>query len=70
MRAVMSKKHLVTVTAIWLRREGDHAIVLAEMNGKFVEIIREYIEGGPFSHICEGLGMLHRMDGTGTVEAK
>lgn len=43
--------------AIWLRREGDFAVVLIEKdNGDFVELIREHIEGH-FSHIIESSGI-------------
>lgn len=40
---------------IWLRREGEHAVVLVEENGEFREIIREFAES-PFSHIWEDRG--------------
>jgi spermidine synthase len=38
---------------IWLRREGDHAIVSVEIDGQWIEVIREFIPS-PFSHIWEG----------------
>jgi NTP pyrophosphatase (non-canonical NTP hydrolase) len=43
--------------AVWLRREGDHVVVLVEECGEFREVIREY-DGDPslhtpFSHIWE-----------------
>ena len=53
------------VTGIWLRREGDDAVVLAEINGSFVEVIRERAEG-PFSHIVEDDGMQAIADGRDT----
>lgn len=40
--------------AIWLRREGKHAVVLVELNGEWVEVIRDLADG-PFSHIKEAL---------------
>lgn len=43
--------------AIWLRREGQHAVVLIEVGkGQWVELIRENIDG-PFSHIIEPSGI-------------
>lgn len=42
--------------AIWLRREGDFAVVLIEKDGAFVEVIREPLDG-PFSHIVEPSGI-------------
>ena len=44
------------VSGIWLRREGNYAVVLVEHEGEFVEVIREHIEG-PFSHIVEPTGI-------------
>lgn len=40
--------------AIWLRREGRHAVVLVELDGKWTEIIREAVDS-PFSHIKEAV---------------
>lgn len=37
---------------VWLRREGDHAIVLVEVDGEWREVIRERYDG-QFSHIWE-----------------
>lgn len=42
---------------VWLRREGDYAIVLVEIDGQWVEIIREYYDGN-FSHIWEDRSVL------------
>lgn len=44
------------VTAIWLRREGDKAIVLAEIGGDWIPLIEEHLEGN-FSHIIEQAGI-------------
>lgn len=41
------------VNPVWLRREGDHAVVSVEIDGQWVEVIRELIQS-PFSHIWEG----------------
>jgi hypothetical protein len=43
--------------AIWLRRDGQHAVVLIEATkGQWVELIRENLDG-PFSHIIEPTGI-------------
>jgi hypothetical protein len=44
------------MNAIHLYREGDHAIVAVEIEGKWVPVIREFIDS-PFSHIVEPAGM-------------
>jgi len=46
----------VAVTGIWLVRSGGHAVVLAEIDGVWVEVIREGYDGS-FSHIVEPGGM-------------
>lgn len=38
--------------AVWLRAEGGCAVVLVEVDGEWVEIIREMLDS-PFSHIKE-----------------
>jgi hypothetical protein len=40
------------ITAIWLRRIGDKAQVLAEIDGKWRQVIEESLDGS-FSHIAE-----------------
>jgi hypothetical protein len=42
-------------TAVWLRRIGDHAQVLLEIDGVWRRAIQEHAEG-PYSHIAEGNG--------------
>ena len=42
----------ITVSGIQLVRIGDYAVVNVELNGKWVEVIREHVEGS-FSHIVE-----------------
>ena len=60
------KGQAVPIMGIWLRREGDYAIVYVEKDGKRYEAIREYI--GPIEntfshHISEhGLAGLHKLD--------
>ena len=46
------------MNAIWLRRDGHHAIVCVEINGQWIEVIREFISA-PFSHIWEGREPTH-----------
>jgi hypothetical protein len=58
----------IAVDGIWLRREGEYAVVLAELDGKWVEVIREHVEG-PFSHIVEPDGIKAKAtDAPGVVE--
>jgi hypothetical protein len=47
----------VPVQGIRLRKDGEYTVVDAEMDGEFVEVIREHSDG-PFSHIVEPTGML------------
>lgn len=56
----------IEVDGVWLCREGEYAVVKVERNGKWIEIIREHIEG-PFSHICEPEGVRTREAGTHAV---
>jgi hypothetical protein len=49
----------VPVSGIHLVRLGDYVIVKAEIDGQWVEVIREHHDG-PFSHIVEPLGMRRR----------
>lgn len=56
----------MSITAIWLKRIGDHAIVEVEVDGKFVQVIREHIDGA-FSHIVEESGIKHAVEGTGQI---
>jgi hypothetical protein len=53
----------VPIKGIWLRREGDYAVVYVEKDGVSYEAIREHVDG-PFSHhISEhGLADLHKLD--------
>ena len=46
----------ITVSGIQLVRIGDYAIVNVEVDGKWVEVIREHVEGS-FSHIVEPSGI-------------
>lgn len=53
----------VLIQGIWLRREGDHAVVLVKYpDGRQVEIIREHLDG-QFSHYVHAWGLAARKDG-------
>lgn len=62
----MPQGNPVPIMGIWLRREGDCAVVYVEKDGKRYEAIREHI--GPIDatfshHISEhGLASLHKLD--------
>jgi hypothetical protein len=47
------------VSAVMLRRSGEHAIVEIEIGGEWFEIIREHLEGN-FSHIAEAVGFTRK----------
>jgi hypothetical protein len=49
----------VPVTGIHFVRLGDYVVVKVEIDGKWVEVIREHHDGS-FSHIVEPLGMRRR----------
>lgn len=49
-------KTSLEVTGIHLLQLGDYVIVRAEIDGRWVEVIREHHEGS-FSHIVEPGGM-------------
>lgn len=67
----MTRGPAVQITGIWLRREGNYAVVYVEKDGKSYEAIKEYI--GPIDctfshHISEhGLATLHKLDWMETV---
>jgi len=42
--------------ALHLFAEGEHAVLAIEVNGKWIELIRERLDS-PFSHIIEPLGI-------------
>jgi hypothetical protein len=52
----MSKQEAIPVTGIHLLRLGDHVVVKAEIDGTWIEVIREWHDGN-FSHIVEPAGM-------------
>jgi hypothetical protein len=59
----MPKGPAVPIMGIWLRREGDYAVVYVEKDGKRYEAIREHYEGAFSHHISEhGLAGLHKID--------
>lgn len=46
------------VSAVWLRREGDYAVVLVEIGGVWYKAISEHVEGN-FSHMANVAGADH-----------
>lgn len=46
----------ISVSGVMLRRVGDHAVVEVEIDGRWVEVIREALDGN-FSHIVEPRGI-------------
>jgi uncharacterized coiled-coil DUF342 family protein len=54
---MLSNGKTIEVSGIMLRRSGDYAIVEAEVDGKWREVISEFIDT-PFSHIVEPAGIL------------
>ncbi len=52
-------KTLVRISAVHLVRIGDDVIVSVEIDGYWLEVIRERADGA-FSHIVEGGGILAR----------
>lgn len=52
----------IAVEGIWLVREGDFALVRVQLDGKWIEIIKEHLDG-PFSHICEPNGVRFQAKG-------
>jgi hypothetical protein len=54
----MGKSHEpVPITGLWLRREGDDAVVLVEVDGEWRKVITERFDGA-FSHIAESTYIL------------
>ena len=53
-------QHATGYGPIWLRREGDYAIVEVEFDGEWVEVIREHIDGN-FSHCVHPVGIQEQM---------
>ena len=41
------------LTPVWLKRDGDRVTVSVEVDGQWIEVIREFWDS-PFSHIWEG----------------
>lgn len=50
-----------TYHALHLLAEGEYAVLKIEVNGKWVELIRERLDS-PFSHIIEPLGIQREVD--------
>jgi hypothetical protein len=58
----------MNITAIHLVRIGDHVYVKAEIDGRFVTVIKEHAYGS-FSHIVEEGGMQKVVDAFSEIEA-
>jgi hypothetical protein len=57
----------MNITAIHLVRIGDHVYVKAEIEGRWVTVIREHVDGS-FSHIVEEGGMQRIIDAVDEIE--
>jgi len=57
----------MNITAIHLVRIGDYAYVKAEIDGRFVTVIKEHADGS-FSHIVEEGGMQRVVDAVREIE--
>jgi hypothetical protein len=53
-------KQIVEISALWLRKISGKAQMLAEINGKWLLIWEEPLDGGPFSAICEASGFKNK----------
>lgn len=55
----MKAKRSVTITALWLRREGNELIVLVEHDSEWKPVVRVAVDGEwQISHIVESSGLL------------
>ena len=54
----------IAVEGVWLRKEGARAIVLVQVDGEWVEVIRESVDA-PFSHTVDA-----ERDATAAAEAQ
>ena len=53
----------ITITGLMLRNEGNDIIVELEIDGKWVEVIKEYLPSDAIvSHIVEPLGILKAVE--------
>ena len=52
----------IAIEGVWVRREGARVIVLVQVDGGWVEVIREGIDG-PFSHTVASSGIRRRLPG-------
>ena len=58
----------MNISAIHLVRIGDYVYVKAEIEGRWVTVIREHADGS-FSHIVEEGGMQKIVDAVSEIEA-
>ena len=59
----------IAITGVWLRGGENELTVLVEVDGEWVEVIREFVpthgnDGNvwPISHICEPAGIRTRIE--------
>jgi hypothetical protein len=57
----------MNITAIHLVRTGNHVLVKAEIDGRFITVIKEHADG-VFSHIVEEGGMQRVNDAVCEIE--
>ena len=57
----MTKPAPIAVEGVWLVRLGDQAIVRVEIDGRWIDVIEEHIDGS-FSHIVEPAGIRGRAE--------
>jgi len=58
----------MNITAIYLVRSGDYALVKAEIDGRWVTVIKEHLDGN-FSHIVEEGGIAKVNEAVREIEA-
>jgi len=56
MTIIHEQKSRIEVSGIWLLRDGEKIIVRAEVNGSWIDVIREHRDA-MFSHIVEPAGI-------------
>ena len=57
----MQAQQITGYGPIWLRRVGHYVIVEVKIDGAWVEVIREHLDGN-FSHCVHPIGILERLN--------
>lgn len=60
-RDEVKMKNTVPISGVHLVKIGEYVIVNVEIDGKWIEVIKEH-ESGSFSHICEPAGIRRRQE--------